>query len=52
MTGDYDDPRGLVNELAGSYKWTNDRCIFVNLDSNIEYIKNILKQSFEKQFNR
>lgn len=52
MTGDYDDPRGLVNELAESYKWANDRCIFVNLDSDIEYIKNILKQSFEKQFNR
>lgn len=52
MTGDYDDPRELVNELAESYKWANDRCIFVNLDSDIEYIKNILKQSFEKQFNR
>ena len=52
MTGDYDDPKGLVVELAESYKWTNDRCIFVNLDSDIEYIKNILKQSFEKQFNR
>ena len=52
MTGDYDDPKGLVVELAESYKWTNDRCIFVNLDSDIEYIKYILKQSFEKQFNR
>lgn len=52
ITGDYDDPKGLVVELAESYKWTNDRCIFVNLDSDIEYIKNILKQSFEKQFNR
>lgn len=52
MTGDYNDPKGLVVELAESYKWTNDRCIFVNLDSDIEYIKNILKQSFEKQFNR
>ena len=52
MTGDYDDPRGLVNELAESYKWTNDRCVFVNLDSDIEYIKYLLKQSFEKQFNR
>ena len=52
MTGDYDDPKGLVVELAESYKWTNDRCIFVNLDSDIEYIKYILKQSFEKQLNR
>lgn len=52
MTGDYDDPKGLVTELAESYKWTNDRCIFVNLDSDIEYIKYILRQSFEKQFNK
>lgn len=52
MTGDYADPKGLVVELAESYKWTNDRCIFVNLDSDIEYIKYILKQSFEKQLNR
>ena len=51
MTGDYADPKGLVVELAESYKWTNDRCIFVNLDSDIEYIKYILKQSFEKQLN-
>lgn len=52
MTGDYADSKGLVVELAESYKWTNDRCIFVNLDSDIEYIKYILKQSFEKQLNR
>ena len=45
MTGDYDDPKVLVIELAESYKWTNVHCIFVNLDLNIEYI---LRQSFEK----
>ncbi len=52
MTGDYDDPKGLVTELAETYKWTNDRSITVNLESDIEYIKNILKQSYEKQYNR
>lgn len=48
MTGDYDDPKGLVFELAESYNWTNDHCILVNIDSDIEYIKGILKQSYEK----
>lgn len=52
MTGDYDDPNGLVSELAESYNWTNNRYIMVNQNSDIQYIKNILKQSFEKQFNK
>ena len=52
MTGDYDDPNGLVIELSESYQWSNDRCIIVDSNSDIEYIKYILKQSFEKQFNR
>lgn len=52
MTGEYDDPNGEVMELAESYKWTNDRCVVVTADSDIEYIKGILKQSYEKQYNR
>lgn len=52
MTGDYDDPENKVVELAESYKWTNDRCLLVNEDSDIEYVKSILKQSYEKVVNR
>ena len=52
MTGDYEDPSGLVLKFAESYQWSNDRCIIVDSNSDIEYIKYILKQSFEKQFNR
>ena len=48
MTGDYDDPQEMVGELAESYQWTHDRFIIVNQDSDIEYVKNILKQSYEK----
>lgn len=48
MTGDYNDPNEMVGELAESYQWTNDRYIIVNQDSDIEYVKNILKQSYEK----
>lgn len=52
MTGDYNDPKGLVTSLAETYKWTNDRAISVNTESDLEYIKDILKQSYEKQYNR
>ena len=48
MTGDYNDPNKMVGELAESYQWTHDRYIIVNQDSDIEYVKNILKQSYEK----
>ena len=52
MTDEYDDPEEMVFKLADSYKWTNDRCILVTKDSNIEYVKTILKQSYEKVLNR
>ena len=48
MTGDYNDPNEMVGELAESYQWIHDRYIIVNQDSDIEYVKNILKQSYEK----
>ena len=48
MNGDYNDPNEMVGELAESYQWTHDRYIIVNQDSDIEYVKNILKQSYEK----
>lgn len=47
MTGEYDDPRGLVTKLNDSYKWKNMRCIVVNTESDLDYIKNILKRSYE-----
>ena len=48
MTGEYDDPKGKVVKLAESYNWTNDNCILVTIEDDIEYVKDILKQSFEK----
>jgi predicted transport protein len=47
MTGEYDDPRGLVGKLPDSYNWKNMRYIFAKTDSDLDYIKNILKQSYE-----
>lgn len=47
MTGEYDDPNGEVSKLADSYNWKNMRCIVANVDSDLDYVKNILKQSYE-----
>lgn len=47
MTGEYNDPNGEVSKLADSYNWKNMRCIVANTDSDLEYVKNILKQSYE-----
>ena len=52
MSGEYNDPEGLVFKLADSYRWTNNRCLLVYNNSDINYIKSILKQSFEKALNR
>ena len=48
MSGDYDDPKGEVQKLADSYRWTKNRYILVSTDSDIDYVKNILKQSYKK----
>ena len=47
MTGEYDDPRGEVKKLADSYNWKNMRSIVVNNESDMEYVKDILKQCYE-----
>ena len=51
MSGHYDDSRGLVSKLNDSYNWKNNRYIVVNKDSDLEYLKNILKQSYKMTFN-
>ena len=52
MHGEYDDPKGMVKQLAESYNWTNDMYMIVTPDCDVEYVENILKQSYEKLKNR
>ena len=47
MTGEYNDPMGMVTKLNDSYNWKNMRCVVANVESDLEYIKDILKQSYE-----
>ena len=48
MAGDYDDPESKVERLGENYNWTNNNRLDVHSFEEIDYIKNIIKQSFEK----
>ncbi len=48
MTGDYDDPESKVSRIDDSYNWSNMNKIDVFVNDDIEYVKNIIKQSYEK----
>ncbi|MDD2435646.1 MAG: DUF262 domain-containing protein [Bacilli bacterium] len=46
--GDYDDLLHKVVRLGDNYNWTNNNRLDIYLNDDIEYIKNIVKQSYEK----
>lgn len=50
MSGEYDDPNNKVVKLDDNYKWSNMNRLDIYENDDIEYIKNILKQSYEKTF--
>ena len=48
MLGEYDDPENMVEKLGGNYNWTNNNRLDVHSEEEIDYAKNIIKQSFDK----
>ena len=48
MHGDYNDPLDKVKKLNDSYNWTNDSFMFIGTKEELEYAKDIIKQSYEK----
>lgn len=48
MTGDYEDPLHKVQKLDDNYKWSNMNRLDIYVDDDLDYIKNLLKQSYEK----
>ena len=48
MHGDYNDPLDKVKRLNDSYNWTNDSFMFIGTKEELEYAKDIIKQSYEK----
>ena len=50
MSGEYDDPNNKVVKLDDNYKWSNMNRLDIYENDDIEYIKYLLKQSYEKTF--
>ena len=50
MSGEYDDPNNKIVKLADNYKWVNMNRLDIYENDDIEYIKYLLKQSYEKTF--
>ena len=48
MPGDYNDPESKVEKLGDNYNWTNKNRLDVHSKNEIEYAKDMIKQSFEK----
>ena len=48
MPGEYDDPKNMVEKLGKNYNWTNNNRLDVHSKEEIDYAKNIIKQSFDK----
>lgn len=46
--GKYDDEKNKVTQLSDSYNWTNNNRIDITENDDIDYIKNIIYQSFNK----
>lgn len=50
MSGQYDDPQNKIKKLDERYKWSNMNRLDIYEEDDIEYIKYLLKQSYEKTF--
>lgn len=48
MSGEYDDPRHKIVKLDDNYKWSNMNRLDIFENDDIEYVKKLLKQSYEK----
>ena len=48
MTGDYIDPLNKVIKLGENYNWVNDNKLEIYPTDDIDYILDIIKQSYEK----
>lgn len=48
MAGDYIDPKNKIVRLSDNYKWSNNNQLDIYEIDDIEYMKTLLKQSYEK----
>ena len=48
MSGEYDDPMHKIVKLDDNYKWSNMNRLDIYENDDLDYIKGLLKQSYEK----
>lgn len=48
MSGTYNDPLNKIRMLDGRYNWSNNNRLDIYEDDDIEYLKTLLKQCYEK----
>ena len=46
--GEYDDPSGKLKKLPDSYNWVNNMEYIINGKEDIDNVKHLIKQSYEK----
>lgn len=51
MTGEYNDPQNKVIKYTENYRWSNDNRIEIFPEDDLDYVKDIIKQSYEKTIN-
>ena len=44
---DYVDPKGMVDKIPDGYNWTMDRRIYLKSKSDLDYVVNIIEQSYQ-----
>lgn len=44
---DYDDPKGLVDQIPEGYNWTMDRRIYLKSVNDLDYVVGIIEQSYK-----
>lgn len=51
MSGSYNDPNNRVKKYNDNYNWSNDNRLDIFENDDYEYIKDIIRQSFNKTIN-
>ena len=52
MPGEYNDPNQIISKISDGYRWVNNNKINITPNDDLEYIKDIIKQSFYKSVNK
>ena len=44
---EYDDPKGLVQQIPAGYNWTLDRSVYLKPGDDLDYVFGLIEQSYK-----